>query len=418
MPIPAGEPSRSERIAALDLIRGIAILGILAVNIEGFGAPWVGAISPEWNGPASNSDHIAYLITLVLFEGKMRVLLSMLFGASLVLFIGNTEAAGRNGDTVQMRRLFWLAVIGYLHFLFWWGDILFTYALAGFAALVARHLPNKAMVPAALLIFTAWHADGMAGSVQPILTEISLNRAQHELRSNLTTEEAEIKKQRDQEHRDGLAEMAREAGSLPALMHYKLTKEADFPLTVAVVTFGETFPLMLIGIALFRSGFFTGGWSRRRLKQMAIAGIAVGGLATLGLAKFIFGQNLSPGIVQAVLAWWTALPHLAMGLGYAAVLVLIAQHGTDGWLASRVSAIGKMALTNYLGCTLVFTGLFYGWGFGLIGRIPERWYLPMALGSWIVMLLASKGWLRSYRQGPVEWLWRSLTQWQLLPFRR
>ena len=415
---PVGEPPRSERIAALDLIRGVAILGILAVNIEGFGAPWAGAISPDWNGPASASDHIAYLITMVLFEGKMRALLSMLFGASLVLFIGNAEAAGRNGDTAQMRRLFWLAVIGYLHFLFWWGDILFTYALAGFAVLIARHLPNKAMVPAALLIFTAWHADGMADSVQPILTEISLNQAQHELRSNLTAEETAIRLQRDQEHRDGLSEMALEAGSLPALMSYKLTNEADFPLTVAVATFGETFPLMLIGIALFRSGFFTGGWSRRRLRQMALAGIIVGGLATLGMARFIAGQNFSPGILQAVLGWWTALPHLAMGLGYAAALVLIVQSGTEGWLASRVASIGKMALSNYLGCTLVFTGLFYGWGFGLIGKIPERWYLPMMLACWIVMLLASKSWLKRYRQGPFEWLWRSLTQWQFLPFRR
>ncbi len=418
MSSPVSESTRSERITSLDLIRGVAILGILAVNIEGFGAPWAGAISPDWNGPASTSDHFAYLVTMVFFEGKMRALLSLLFGASLVLFIGNAEASGHNGDTAQMRRLFWLAVIGYLHFLFWWGDILFTYALAGFAVLIARHLPNKAMVPAALLIFTAWHANGMAGSVQPILAEISLNHAQHELRVNLTAEEIAIKQQRDQEHLDGLAEMAREAGTLPALIHHKLKHEADFPLTIAVVTFGETFPLMLIGIALFRCGFFTGGWPRRRLKQMAVAGIIVGGLATTGLAGFIAGQNFSPGIVQAVLAWWTALPHLAMSLGYAAVLVLIAQNGTDSWLASRVAAIGKVALSNYIGCTLIFTGLFYGWGFGLIGKIPERWYLPMVFTAWIVMLLISKSWLKRYRQGPVEWLWRSLTQWQVMPFRR
>jgi uncharacterized protein len=412
------EPPRFERITALDLIRGVAILGILAVNIEGFGAPMAGAISPNWNGAASTSDHIAYLITMVLFEGKMRALLSILFGASLVLFIGNAEVAGRNGDTAQMRRLFWLAAIGYLHFLFWWGDILFTYALAGFAALIARHLPNKAMVPAALLIFTAWHAGGMAGSVQPMLAEISLNQAQHELRSNLTAEEAEIKMQRDRARADGLAEMQREAGSLPALIQHKIIKEASFPFTVAMMTLGETLPLMLIGIALFRSGFFTGGWSQRRLMQMAIAGCLVGGLATLGLAWFVAKQDFTLGILQAVLGWWAALPHLAMGLGYAAALVLIAQRGTKGRLASRVSSIGKMALSNYLGCTLIMTGLFYGWGFGLIGKIPERWYLPITLICWIVMLLVSKSWLERYRQGPVEWLWRSLTQWHILPFRR
>ena len=117
------------RIDALDLIRGVAILGILAVNMEGFAGPIAATITPDWNGAVSGSDHFAFAATLVLFEGKMRALLSLLFGASMLLFVESAESTGRNGDRLQMRRLAWLAVIGYLHFaLLWWGDILFTYA--------------------------------------------------------------------------------------------------------------------------------------------------------------------------------------------------------------------------------------------------------------------------------------------------
>ncbi len=402
-------PPPKERIAALDLIRGLAILGILAVNIEGFAGPMLATVTPEWNGAASGVDRFAFAITMLLFEGKMRALLSLLFGASLLLFIARAEATGRSGDVLQLRRLIWLAVIGYLHFLLWWGDILFTYALAGFFALLLRHLPVKVMVPAALLAFTAWHGSGMAGSMEPVLAEIRLEAGRA-----IPVEKARLLKERQQVQTEMRAELQREAGGLPALMQYKLTHQPGFPLTLALMTLGETLPLMLIGMALFRGGMFTGSWPRRQLRAMALGGISFGGLLTIGLILIAWSQQFPVVMMQAILSWWSAVPHLAMALGYAAALVMLAQGSRGGWLDTRIAAVGRMALTNYLGATLVFTAIFYGWGLGLIGSVPERWHWIFVLGGWLAMLVGSKRWLDHHAQGPVEWLWRWLTYGQRL----
>lgn len=404
----------ASRIDALDLIRGVAMLGILAVNIEGFAGPIAATVTPNWNGAVTGGDHFAFAAVMVLFEGKMRALLSLLFGASMVLFIEGAESAGRNGDVLQARRLGWLAVIGFLHFaLLWWGDILFTYAFCGFFALLLRHLPVKAMIPSALLAFAVWHGAGMAASVEPVLAEVRLMSD-----SSPPAEEARLTSQRLEAQQGSRAEVVREQGGYLALVGYKLTEESGLPLTIALNTIGETLPLMLIGMGLLRGGFFNGGWTRRQLKFTAICGIGLGGLLTLGLTALSWSQDFRPELMNAMLAWWLATPHLAMGVGYAALLVLIAQRPATGSLGQRIRAVGRMALSNYLGCTLIMTALFYGWGLGLQGAVPESYYWPFVLAGWIMMLWASPLWLARFRQGPVEWTWRSLTQWQLLPFRR
>jgi uncharacterized protein len=187
---------------------------------------------------------------------------------------------------------------------------------------------------------------------------------------------------------------------------------------MAINTFPEVLPLMLIGMVLLRSGFFTGGWSQRALRASALWGIGLGGSATIAITAFAWNYGFPPRMMNAILAWWMALPHLAMAFGFAALLVLKAQTSAFGRLGRRLTAVGRMALSNYLGCTLVMTALFYGWGLGLSGKVPESLYWPFILAGWILMLWASPLWLRHFRQGPVEWLWRSLTNWELQNFRR
>lgn len=401
------------RIATLDFIRGIAILGILAVNIAGFAGPIAASITPHWNGPASWGDQLAFAAVLVLFEGKMRALLSLLFGAAMLLFLEAAQAKGRNGPALQMRRLSWLLVIGYLHFaVLWWGDILFTYAFAGFFALVLRHLPTKSLIPAALLAFGSLHAAGMIASIDPVLAE-----SRFEAGMSVPAERAALLAERQDAARDTAAEVAREKGGYKALVHHKLTEDAGLPLTIALNSIGETLPLMLLGMALFRSGFFTGGWSRRRLVVMAVCGIGIGGLMTLGLTGLAWSQGFPPTLTSAMLAFWLAVPHLAMALGYSAALVLFCQRSFDGRLAQAISTAGRMALSNYLLCSLVMTGLFYGWGLNLMGAMPERWFWAFIIGGWVMMLLFSRWWLGRYSQGPVEYLWRSLTEWRLGAFK-
>ncbi|PLK24326.1 DUF418 domain-containing protein [Novosphingobium sp. TH158] len=398
-------PARSAgRIRTLDLIRGVAILGILTVNMAGFAGPMAATLTPDWNGPASAGDHLAFLATFVLFEGKMRGLLSLLFGASMMLFLESAEARGRSGDGLQLRRLIWLGVIGYLHFLLlWWGDILFTYALAGFFALLLRHLPVKAMVPAALLAFGAWHGSGMASSIAPILAE-----ARFEARVSPPAEAkalAELKARKEAMNR---AELAREQGAYLPLLAHKAGPDAALPMIAALLSLGEVLPMMLIGMALYRSGFFTGGWPVRMLRRVAVAGIGCGAIVTLGLAIMASRADFAAITMEAVLAYWAAVPHLLMTLGYAALLVLLGERHGEGRFGRRIVAVGQLALSNYLACSLAFTAIFYGWGLGLIGTVPQRWHWAFVLGGWIAMLWWSKPWLARFGQGPAERLWRRL----------
>ena len=413
-PLNRQSSSPNGRIASLDLIRGLAILGILTVNIEGFAGPIAATITPDWNGTADPASHLAFAAVMVLFEGKMRALLSILFGASMLLFLDSAEASGRDGVVLQIRRLIWLAVIGYLHFaVLWWGDILFTYACAGFIALWLCRLPARTMTTAALLAFAAWHALGIAGSLSPVIAERQADTA-----VSTPDQTRSVIAHRDEDRREALDQRQRELGGFIPLAAHKLNEEATLPLIVSFNTLGETVPLMLVGMALFRSGFFTGGWTRRRLRILGLGGLIAGGAATLGFTAMAWAWHFPPVLMNALFASWLAVPHLVMALGYAALLVLAARRFQGTGAAQRIAAVGRMALTNYLGCTVVMTALFYGWGLGLSGTVPESRYGLFVMAAWLIMVTASPLWLRHFRQGPVEWLWRALTYGRTEPFRR
>ena len=393
------------RIASLDLIRGIAILGILAVNIAGFAGPMDATVSPTWNGAPSPADEASFLATFIVFEGKMRGLLSLLFGASMLLLVESTEARGRSGDIAQLKRLIWLAVIGYLHFIvLWWGDILFAYAFAGFFALLLRHLPVKVMLPLALFAFAVWHGGGMTGSANAVLADL-----RYEAGASPPAGASRIEQERKALQVNAEEELRRERSGWSELAAYKLTEQARFPIVGALIGLGETLPMMLIGMVLYRSGFFTGGWSRRRSMLLSGGALAIGLAGTFALAAMARASGYAPATMSAIIVYWAAVPHLAMTIGYAALLTAAARRLSGGGLTRRIEAVGRMALSNYLGCSLVFTTLFYGWGMGLIGQVPARWYFAFVLAGWIAMLTLSPWWQARFGQGPVERIWRRLS---------
>lgn len=404
----------AERVVALDLIRGIAVLGILTINIAGFAGPTGATLSPHIPVAGGFLDELVFAASFVLFEGKMRALFTMLFGASMLLFIERAEASGRDGDVLQLRRLGWLLLFGCLHFfLFWWGDILFSYALVGIAALFMRELPTRTLLGSALLIFASWHLAGAAMSLPDV-------RAEERVRLGTATPEearaqAEYRRLIDRNARRELREYRSGFGEQ---VEAKLTERPLWLLQLSWPTVGETLPLMLIGMVLYRTGFFTGEWPRRRLRQLAVAGTA-GGLAITGaVLAWLWPRQFPPQAMSAALLYWLAIPHLLIGAGYAALLVQAAPRFAATALGRRLVAAGRMAFSNYIGTTIVMTALFYGWGLGLVGTTGRAEQLAYLLFAWALMLGWSRPWLAHFRQGPLEWLWRSLTEMRQLPFRR
>ena len=390
------------------------MLGILAVNIAGFAGPTQATLSPNIPLPGSPADEAAFAFIFVVFEGKMRALFTLLFGASMLLFVERAEAAGRDGAALQYRRLGWLLLFGLLHYLLlWWGDILFLYAVIGFLALRFRNAAPKPLVAAALILFAGWHGFGAVSAQPSVDTEeqIRLGKARPAIVAQQAREATEASK-------ETALEIAGYRAPYLDQIKDKVLHRPFWQVGMTLFSFGETFPLMLIGMALYRSGFFSGAWPRRRLWQLAGGGLALGLVPTLLVLGWVWPRHFPLEAMAAAISLWTALPHLTMALAYAALLMLAAPALLQTRLGKRIEAAGRMAFSNYIGTTLVMCAIFYGWGLGLIGTVGEVQQLLFVALGWALMLGWSKPWLERFRQGPLEWLWRSLTEIRRLAMRR
>lgn len=404
---PAAAPARLE---TLDLIRGVAVLGILAINIAGFAGPMIGTTTPTLLHPVSPLDEAAWAFSFLFFEGKMRALFTLLFGAGLVLFHERAEAAGRDGDQIQLRRLGWLLLLGIAHYLLlWWGDILFLYAACGIAALLMRPLSDRMLLWIALALYYAWHIWGMFDAATAI-------DAEHAVRDHVaTTEQLRLLAARLQPMYDWAAQEMHEArlGWLD-LLRVKLIERPFWQIQMISGSFSETLPLMLIGMALYRAGLFDGTLRRKRLIEVSLACTFAGMALTVMFLGWAWPRHFPAVAMQAALVWGLAMPHVLGGVGYAGLLVLAAPRIAPTWLGRRLIAAGRMAFSNYIATSLVMTFVFYGWGLGLYGQIPPARQWLFVLGGWALMLAWSPVWLRHFRRGPLEWLWGSLVEHRLL----
>lgn len=390
----------TDRIAALDVIRGVAVMGILLANLPAFGLPEGAYFSPlPWGGTALD-DRIAWALNFVLVEGKMRGLFTLLFGASMLLVIERARAAGGSGARVHFSRMFWLFVIGCLHlYLFWRGDILAHYALVGAAAFLFADLSVGRLV--AIGAMSA--ALGWLFSLGGAFLAFSGGPGTAELLAGFggPSERA-------------AAEITAIRGGFWDAARWRWENGVD-PFTAFPVIGPETLGYMLWGMAALKSGFITGAWERRRYRRWAAATLASGWTAYAGLAALTVSEGFDPRYVLlgSIAASAPARPLLVVG--YACLVVLLMRPG--GRLTERVAATGRAAFTNYLGTTLLMTFVFSGWGLGLFGRIGRAemyWLAPLA---WALMLAWSGPWLRRYRYGPLEWLWRSLSRLEWQPMR-
>lgn len=372
------------------------------------------AYSPDLPRPGSAADHWAFAFTLVFFEGKMRALFSILFGASLLLFIERKDDAGRNGAGLQVRRLLWLALFGVLHFaLLWDGDILLLYACVGLGALALRRAPARDLALIAALLFSIWQAWGTAQWLPAVWQEA-------EVAAGTATAQAEAR------HSAYLASLRKadardaEATLSPYLAEVstRLTKRWDYPLAVIAQTWGETLSYVMIGMALLKSGFFAAGWPRRRVVLLAGGALTAGLALTLAFTVWAMAAGWPEAAMRMAVGYALGWPHLLMALGYAALLVLAVPRLLAVWPGQRLEAAGRMAFSNYIATSLVMTALFNGWGLGLFGAFGPALLWPIVVLVWALMLGWSAPWLARYRRGPLEWLWRCLTELRITALRR
>jgi uncharacterized protein len=401
MPRPAGPRMTGGRVVTLDTLRGVAVMGILAINIVAFALPLDAYLNPRAFGLESDADLVSWAASFVLIEGKMRGLFSLLFGASMLLVIERAEAAGEPSDTVHFRRMGWLLLFGLVHYYFiWHGDILTLYAAIGIVAWFLHGSSPRALVQLAValillqfLLFAAPALPGLGLLPDPQTAPVPGHPAGGPAIAARTAEA-----------------LALYRGSYAGIVHYQFTDGLDGPLVAILLNGAETLGYMLLGMAALKTGFITGSWSIRRYRQIAAGGFALGiPLGLLLALGLIHEQFSSPAIFALNLAATTLLRPIMI---FATIALIILATRRRSPLTDRITAAGRAAFTNYLGTSILMTGLFYGHGLGLFGRLSRAELWLVVLPACVLMLLWSKPWLERYRYGPFEWLWRSLARGQ------
>jgi uncharacterized protein len=408
--------SAGERIDTLDFIRGLAVMGILAANIVAFGQPFEAYMYPAaFLTDAGDPGGWMWIAQFILIDGKMRGLFTLLFGAGMYLFMEKAWARGATRK-LQAWRLAILMVFGILHnFLIWPGDILFYYAGIGFVVLGCLRWRARTQLWVGLggfMVGVLFYASAM--TMQWLIVDTPFG----------TSSPAML------EQRDGLVAQidtslaaaepqsnAIIAGDYGTLVMLRVTEDWNLPLVNLALFSFETLPLMLIGIALYRLGFFNGGFDRAKMLRWGWTGFILGALVHLAMGLVIKAGGFSFYGTLAAFIGWSPLPRLWMILGMAALAVAYAPSAT-GWLGERIRAAGRAAFTNYLGTSIVMMFVFHGWALGLFGELNRpQLYIVVAL-MWALMLAWSKPWLDRYRYGPLEWLWRCLTYRTLFPLKK
>jgi uncharacterized protein len=397
--------TESQRIDSLDVLRGFAVLGILAMNIQAFSMISATYFNPTAFGDLTGANGWVWRLTHILVDMKFMAIFSMLFGAGIVLMTEKAESGGRSPTVAHYRRMAWLILFGLLHaHLLWYGDILYWYGMCGLVVYLFRKLrPGWLIVwgllsiaiTSALMLTAGWSMQFWPPEVMEAFT----------LDWRPTAEMA-------------AAEVAAYQGGLLEQMRYRVPEALELETSVFLVWAAwRVGGLMLLGMALFKLGVFSAVHSPALYRTL----IAVALL--LGIPVILYGmqRNFASGwggrsfFYGSQFNYWASL---AVALGWIGLVMLVCQKPSLTALTRPFAAAGRMAFTNYILQTIICTLIFYGHGLGLYGQVERSGQIAIVVAVWVFQLIVSPIWLRHFFFGPLEWLWRSLTYWQRQPFRR
>jgi uncharacterized protein len=351
-----------QRIVSIDAVRGFAVLGIFLMNVVSMGLPAEAYDDPSAAGGDTGLDLWTWAVNFVLVDGKMRSLFTMLFGASTVLMAEHGTSAVGPLQT-HYRRMAFLLVFGMLHaHLLWVGDILCIYAVAGCIVYPLHCLPPRGLIALGALLL----------------------------------------------------------GALILLYDSFWEFEVPYPDIFISITVWDTLEAvaqMCIGMGFYRLGFFSLDWTKQAYRGAIAFGYLIAAPLTAYLAWRFYDGGFDYEVLDSNLRWTVALrPFVA--LAHASALLLLVAAGGASWLIERLAATGRMALSNYLGTSLVASFVFSDHGLGLYGELSRFELLGLVAAVWTLMLAWSEPWLQRFRYGPFEWVWRSLVKLRPQPILR
>ena len=411
-PAPVGPVTRAARIDVIDILRGFALFGILLVNMELFSYPFQQVLL-GYDELTSLADRLAVWGIELLAETKFYPIFSFLFGLGFALQIQRAEQRGTRFVPFYLRRLFILLLIGLAHAVFIWvGDILVLYALLGAILLLffRSRAPRTLLIWAGVMLaVSAIIIGGLSGLA--LLVQLAPEGAA-QMEKQFAESEAELRR---------AAAQAREiyaAGSFGEITAQRL-RDLGQAYSLAVFLGFNAFAMFLLGLYAGRRGVFRDIVAHAPLfRKILWWALPIGfGSQVVFVVLSEGSSQLQPTVGSLVAGVAQTLGAPALALGYVAAITLLVQR--EAWLSRLrpLSAVGRMALTNYLLQSLVATTIFYGYGFGQFGQVGPALGLLITIAIFVAQIPLSVWWMNRFQFGPVEWLWRTLTYMRPQPFR-
>lgn len=393
----------SDRIPLLDVLRGFALYGVLLANMVWFSGR---AFLPREPGPPPSLDvnGVAEIVIRIFVDGKAMTLFSFLFGLGFAVQLERAEARGHNVLPTYLRRLGAMLALGFCHIvLIWWGDILWNYALTGFVMVLFRKRSRRALLIWALLLAFLPQVIGAIPAVADFFERTFPHPPDQEaFRAQM------------------LAAIRGHDRAHLTWMHMQMAfyHSVHHPLSFIPWTLSR----FLLGYAVGRSRILHDVAAHRPLFRKLLGwGIALGVLCAVGFLVrrgYVQRGNTLASWLRIVLIVPDEIGVLATATAYLAAIALLMQRPAWQKRLMYLAPVGRMALTNYLSQNLICAFLFYGWGLGLSGRVGTALIIPITMAIFAAQMILSPVWLKRFRFGPVEWLWRSLTYGVMQPMRR
>jgi uncharacterized protein len=433
---PAAAPvSEAQRVKLIDALRGVALLGILLMNIPGFAMP--DYFSESFRSDPTNINFWVAAVISVVFEGKMRALFGMIFGAGVLLFVSKKEQTGKSVTGLFYRRMFWLVLFGlfHAHVILWLGDILYLYGFCGMIVYLFRKVKPIYLVMGVPLVavvgFTAgtlFYQHIRAKRIAYVEATVAAAAGQPltEAQTKALTDWREIEKTmipNREDAKENTRKMKSDYATVASYIQPLAWKGETLFLPFAI---WDSLALMFLGMALYQWGFLSGQWSSRDYAKVMAIGYGLG--LPLVIYSFYHGYLYSPNL-EAILRRlelepipWVGLIYpfqrVLLVMAHVAALILLYKSQIAQTLFRCLEAVGQMAFTNYIMHSVICTLFFFGYGLNYFAELEYYQIYFVVLAIWIVQLIVSPLWLRLFLFGPLEWLWRSLTYWRLQPFMR
>ncbi|WP_162946360.1 DUF418 domain-containing protein [Chitinophaga barathri] len=426
---------QSERLQIIDSLRGIALCGILLMNIPYFGMPHMMDFDLRLRNETGANYYLWWIVRLF-FEGTMRGFFSMLFGAGCILLLERLEKRPP-GDIspadIYYRRLLWLLLFGFVdaNVLLWNGDVLYVYAAGGLLLYPFRHAKPRLLLIVAIIALAIGTFKGTTrlyeqkakrtkGEYALQLEKQKVKLTEKQKNDKEAWEKFQKEHSRESQLKEAKEEVEAYQGSyVQTLKHVYPRNEEYQSFSVYGFFFWDLMVCFFLGMYFYKTGVLTGLKPVSFYWKLMLAGYLLGLPLNYWLLDSIFQKDFDiTRMADQNLISWYEIRRILVLLGHLGLLMLLYKYGVAKGFLKLMASVGQMAFTNYLMQSIICGFIFYGAGLRWYGAM-ERYELYIVTGCvWIFQVIFSNIWLKYYRFGPFEWVWRSLTYWKKQPFKR